>query len=278
MKFCVFVLSYLFLLSLNAAEPISVRLASINTEGDYRHQYSNQLLQLILSSSTTDIEVDWVPLENELQHITLLNNRVIDVFATATDKENEKDYHAIRYPLFKGLMGHRLILVRNDNREILTNIKNINGLKKFSIGQGSSWQESKIFSANGFVVNTSRNYNRLFEMLAKKRFDLFPRSILEVWNEKQAFPQYDISIEPHVLLHYPMAMFYFIRKDEPELSQALESGFKVAIDNGSFDALFNKHHASFIKRAKLEQRTLIEIPNPFFPPIPSNEESLYIHY
>jgi hypothetical protein len=107
---------------------------------------------------------------------------------------------------------------------------------------------------------------------------LFPRSILEVWSEHQIFSPLGISIEPHVVLHYPLSMYFFVRNNAPEIGQALESGFNVAINNGRFDALFNKHHASFIKGAKLDKRTLIKIPNSFSPTVPSHEASLYLTF
>lgn len=277
MKLTILIICSLFAMSVVAATPVTVKLPSINSADDLRHQYSQQLQKLILSSSGSDVKIEWVTFPNEQQHLSLLDNRAVDVFASATDKEVEKKYHAIRYPIFRGLMGYRLVLVRKDNRDILANVKGIDDLRKFTVGQGSQWQETKIFSESGFVVNTSRHYDRLFEMLSKKRFDLFPRSVLEIWNEEQIFSKRDIVIEPHVVLHYPMSLFYFVRKDHDELIQILENGFKVAINNGSFDALFEKHHADFIERAKLDKRTLIEIPNPFSPAISSQETPLYIN-
>lgn len=276
MKLIIFIISALLTLPVFADQPMTVRLGSINSENDFRYQYSEQLLELVLKSSHTEINIEWIAFPNEQHHLSLLDNGAIDVLASATDKELERKYHAIRYPLFKGLMGYRLILVRSKDRDILANAKEISDLIKFTVGQGSQWQETKIFSDSGFVVNTSRHYDRLFEMLDKKRFDIFPRSVLEVWNEEQIFSQLDIVIDPHVVLHYPMALFYFVRKNDATLSQVLEKGFKVAIENGSFNALFKKHHNGFIKRANLDNRTLIEIPNPFSPPVPSNESNLYI--
>jgi hypothetical protein len=276
MKLVMFILSGLLTLTAYAGEPITIRLAVINSENDLRHEYSQKLQKLIIASSLAEIDVDWVSFPNDQQHIGLLDNRAIDVFATASEEKVEKKYHAIRYPIFKGLMGYRLMLVRNENLHILKNITDIQALKKFTIGQGSQWQDTKILSENGFVVITSRHYNRLFEMLGKKRFDLFPRSILEIWSEEQTFSTLGISVEPNIVLHYPLTMFYFIRKNEPKLRQALESGFKIALENGSFDVLFNEYHASFIKRAKIENRTLIKIPNSLSPSIPSNEAPLYI--
>ncbi|MEP1446220.1 MAG: transporter substrate-binding domain-containing protein [Paraglaciecola sp.] len=277
MKLVILIIYSLFTLSVAAATSVTVKLPSINSKDDFRHQYSQQLQKLILSSSGSDVKIEWVTFPNEQQHLSLLDNHAVDIFASATDKKLEKRYHAIRYPIFKGLMGYRLILVRKNDRDILANVKDINDLKKFTVGQGSQWQETKIYSESGFVVNTSRHYNHLFEMLSKQRFDLFPRSVLEVWNEAKTFSNRNIVIEPHVALHYPMSIFYFVRKDHDQLIQLLENGFKVAVDNGSFDALFEKHHTDLIKRAKLDKRTLIEIPNPFSAAISSQETPLYIN-
>ena len=56
-------------------------------------------------------------------------------------------------------------------------------------------------------------------MLANKRFDYFPRSILAVAWEYEVNKERDIIIEPYRLIHYPTAYYYFVNKSNTQLAE-----------------------------------------------------------
>ncbi len=53
-------------------------------------------------------------------------------------------------------------------------------LRSLRVGQGSHWGDVKIYEHNRVPVQTAATYEALFPMMLDGRFDLFPRSAIEV--------------------------------------------------------------------------------------------------
>jgi ABC-type amino acid transport substrate-binding protein len=110
----------------------------------------------------------------------------------------------------------------------------------------------------------------LFEMLANKRFDAFPRGVVEVLEEydtrKNTLP--DLYIEPSILLYYPLPMyFWFSKTDEGRrMAARVEEGMWMMIRDGSYDRIFEQYQGYKIKKLKLGQRKLFKIGNPLLVP------------
>lgn len=237
--------------------------ALIKSEQDLRHKYSDELFKLLILSSGIPVILKAVGIENQEQHITLLDNFAIDVFTSAATPELEQQYRAVKYPIYKEMQGYRLLLVRNQDVNRLAGVTSIEHLKHFIVGQGTNWIETKMYRSAGFEVNTSRDYNRLFTMLARGRFDIFPRSSLEIWDEYESYKHLGLAIDQHILLHYPLALYFYLRKSDEDKAAILDKGFETAINNGSFDALFAKHFGLFEQKMNKANRRVIEIPNPY---------------
>ena len=43
------------------------------------------------------------------------------------------------------------------------------------------------------------------------------------------------------MLHYPLAMYYYVRDDNTALYDALMDGLTTALEDGSYDELFDSH-------------------------------------
>lgn len=102
-------------------------------------------------------------------------------------------------------------------------------------------------------------------MLQAQRFDYFPRSVIEIWDELEHPRAKQLVVDPHVLLHYPTAMYFFFSRKRPELAETVRIGMEKAIADGSFERLFQQHFAASLQRAQLDQRQLIELHNPLLP-------------
>ena len=102
-------------------------------------------------------------------------------------------------------------------------------------------------------------------MLKLKRFDYFPRSLIEIGDEAEAHKSNNIIIEPKLLMYYPTATYFFVNKENKELAYELKKGMEKIIKNGDFDKLFYKYHADFIKKSNLKNRTIIKLDNPILP-------------
>jgi ABC-type amino acid transport substrate-binding protein len=206
-----------------------------------------------------------------------LESDKIHIAWSATSLEREEKTLPIRIPIYKGLIGWRLALVRKVDIHRFKDVTNLEQLKQFSAGQGHDWPDTQILRANGVKVIGSPTYDGLFKMLELKRFDYFPRSIAEIKAEADQNPE--LAIDPHIVLHYPMAFYYFVNKNNQKLANAINQGLEIAIADGSFDQLFAQYYRATMAQAKLEKRTVIELTNPLLPPeTPLGREPLWFTF
>jgi len=107
----------------------------------------------------------------------LAQDKNVDIIWTVTSKTRERQLLPIRIPLLKGLLGHRVLIIRKKEKRIFSAVLNLEDLQQFTAGQGHDWPDVKILQANGINVSTASTYDGLFSMLQAARFDFFPRGI-----------------------------------------------------------------------------------------------------
>jgi hypothetical protein len=251
-------------------------------KGDPRFNDVKEILRLALEKTVPEFG----PFElrassqhtNGLRYLNnLANDSDLNVVWSSTTESKERNYLPIRIPLRKGLLGYRLLLVHKDNQDLLKNVKNLQDLKKFSVGQGVGWDDVKLYEANGIDVIEAK-YSNLFRMLSYKRFDFFPRGISEIYAEfeKESVPNPDLVIDEHLLIHYPWPYYFFVSKTNPQLHQRLELGLRKMIKDGSFDAIFWKYNRKAIEAVNFKNRRIIHIQNHLLPKeTPLNDARLW---
>lgn len=171
---------------------------------------------------------------------------------------------AIEIPLIQGLLGYRRLIVRTEQLELFKNITTAQ-LKAQLAGQGKDWEEVYIYRHNKFRINDDGDYLALAHMLAAKRFDYLPLSVTEadliVAQADNATP---LAIVPNLMIYYPLPLYFFVSKLQPELAERLEAGLQRAKQDGSLDALFNQHFRSevtFLKDNRNARVILLENPS-----------------
>lgn len=237
-------------------------------DGDeFRSAYALAQLQLALdkAGSPLRLEPSHYSMEQERALVNLEHNDRLDIAWSMTSIEREQRLLAVRIPLDKGLFGWRLALLPKNRAQLLKEVRSLEDLRQFSAGQGHDWPDSDILRGHGLPVRVSSNYGSLFRMLQAQRFDYFPRSVIEIWDELEHPRAKQLVVDPHVLLHYPTAMYFFFSRKRPELAETVRIGMEKAIADGSFERLFQQHFAASLQRAQLDQRQLIELHNPLLP-------------
>lgn len=251
---------------------------TVVSRDDVNARYAIDLIRLGLDKAEYPYRLNIIKeyySEDKLQ--TELTKGTIDINWIATNAHYEELYIPVRVPLFKGLLGYRILIVHNDNKNIFSTVKDLEDLKSFTLGQGRTWADSEILRANGLKVETG-TYQGLFMMTDGKRFDGFPRGIHEPWAELEENSHLKITIDENIVLTYKMPFYLFVTPGRPELAAALEQGLLAAIADGSFDKKF--FNEPFIKKivesANLQGRTVIELKNPGLPPkTPVNNPALW---
>ncbi len=215
-----------------------------NTHGPYRLEPSK--LKMVTSRSFDSLN----------------KNKWIDVLWTMTTEQREKEALPIRVPLEKGLIGYRLLMINKSDQEKFKSITTLKQLKQLKAGQESVWPDTKILQANQIKVEISPDYESLFGMLKGKRFDYFPRSIIEIVDEVKWHD--DLMIEESLALYYPAATYFFVSKNNHRLAERLKTGLQLAMNDGSFDRLFfdDENVRWAVNIVKNHKRKVFKLDNP----------------
>jgi hypothetical protein len=231
-------------------------------------EYPLQLLSMALDQTGVNYQLN--PSDSFMSKSKALDrlkdNREINIIWGMTNNQREKDLLPIRIPIFKGLIGWRLLLIRQDMAERFTYIGQLDHLIKLIPLQGRDWPDTKILQSNGFDVITERTQSALMNMLGNAQGDFFPRSIIEVWEElANNKVEEQIQIQPSLGIYYPAAIYFFVNKKSVPLANLIERGLEKAIENGKFEALFIKNYKAYIDNAQIEDRTFYPLENAFLP-------------
>lgn len=251
-----------------AAGAIIIHYPAIAQAGDPRSEYPLALLRLALAESDKDYQL--ISTESAMSKSRALSflkeSQVVDVVWTMTSIEREQDYLPIRIPIFKGLSGYRLLLIRKAAQHKFHRELSLPQLKRLLYAQGHDWVDTSIMRRNGFAVLGASNYEALFSMLEKGRVDAVPRNAAEVIPESLLFAEKDIVVEENWVFYYPTASYFFVDKSNVELASDLKKGLQQLIDDGRFDTLFQTTFGAQLKQLELDKRKLIMLENPFLPP------------
>lgn len=243
-----------------------IRYVSPEQEGDKRHIYSMNMLDgamKITESKYGAYELVAGPkMGSQNQMINLKAGKQIDILISMTSVQLEELFEPIRVPLYKGLIGKRLLLIHKNQLDYFSKLKP-EDLKKVTMVQGMAWPDTKILHENGYKTIGGDVYTTLFDYLTPNEPIGFPRAVHEIWGELNLSSNYEVA--PSYYFYYPTALYFFVRKDQKELAQRIEEGLLQMIDNGSFDAFFYEFLGENLKKADLNHRVEIKLNNPFLP-------------
>jgi hypothetical protein len=242
--------------------------------------YAKGVLKIILSK-LPEGKYQWddsADSATEARIVQMVQDGDLEICWYATTREFEERLQPIRIPLYKGLLGYRVFMIKQGNQHLFRDIKTLNDLKGVSIGQGRAWADTLIMEANGLDVVKVTMYDGLFYMLDGDRFQAFPRGVHEPWAEMKRWPDLALTVEESLLMQYINPFYFFVQKGNDELYRDIEQGFRTAIEDGSFNEYFLADPTinDVINRANLQNRTVIKIENPLLPEqTPVNDLSLW---
>jgi hypothetical protein len=250
----------------NSEEVVKVRTAlvsyGLNLDG-----FEDALLAHILSYDNADTSISRYPqlLPRGRAFGLMSKNEGIDIVWGSATNERFASYLPVKIPIYKGLIGWRLALVKQANQYIFANASTLEDLHLFTPGQHHNWSDYKIFEENGFTISSGADRLALADMLVRGRFDFFPRAVIEIERELREYAEMDIMLEPHLLIRYKSAYVFYVAKNNVELAKKLTDGLRRAKADGSFDTLFEGHFKALFKRLDLQNRRIIELSNPLLP-------------
>ncbi len=234
--------------------------------------YMQGLLELALSYSEKSITFR----ENSSRSFTntahrglveAVKSNEISLMWSGTSSELERELLPVRIPLYKGLLGHRLLLINQGAEEAFAHISDQESLSTIRFGQGDTWPDTKVLKNANLMVVTSPSYTALFKMLVENQFDAFPRGLQEPWAEISAQSDKALTVERDILLVYKLPSYFFVSRENSELAREIELGLEAAIADLNFDDYFfySRQVADAIEQAQAVGRVVLELENPFLP-------------
>ena len=193
----------------------------------------------------------------------MLNGK-LDIFWSMTSIELEQEFNAVYIPIFRGLLGMRIPLVKQKNVNLFAGITSLDELQEFKAGSGKTWPDTAILEHNSLPVVKTLKYQNLFPMLEGGRFDYFPRGLHEPWQEIINNKELNLAVENNILIRYTAPNYFFVAKDKPELAKQLTQLLNELVASGDFAKLFfqDEEVKSALNKANVKNRVVFEIDNP----------------
>lgn len=217
--------------------------------GDYSITYYSE----VISSSRAKLETE--------------RGNIINVhYSTGWDGEfvDENNVIKIRYPILKGLLGMRNMVIRKQELIRFSKIKSFQQMQKLKAGQGASWYDVSILRNQGIPVVLSELFSNLAPMLIAKRFDYIPLSVLEANAaiDSVSSDSGKLLISPNIALFYPLPIHLCVSKSVPALAERLDKGLALTIADGSMESLFLAHFSFVQKELNNKKLKTFLISNP----------------
>ncbi len=193
----------------------------------------------------------------------LQSGKILNVYSAPSRKEWENNATPVYFPIYKGLLNYRRLLINKADAPKFNKITDIEQLKQLRAGLGQQWSTTKTLQNLDFNIVTSSSYEGLFGMLSLHRFDYFIRGINEIYYEFESrtskYP--NMMIEETILLNIPLPVFLFVSPQAPRLHQRIKNGLWMMQKDGSFDELFNKYNTEAIIKSNVSDKSLFIIKN-----------------
>ena len=239
------------------------------SKGDVEHSLQFQVLSLAVRECGKPYVLKPSPLGKSAEARTisaLADGEQIDVAWLGVSAANDRKLLPVRIPIDRGLMGYRIFLIDGARQPEFDRVRDLTDLRRMKALQGVGWQDVDVLRLAGLQVSTA-DYSHLFRMTLARRGDFFPRSAFEAFGEqaKHASEAPGLAVEKTLVLHYPQASMFYVRRSDPVLHDDLYRGLLKAYDDGAFMTLFNSNPGvrAALDQAHLKSRRVIEIDNPF---------------
>lgn len=237
-----------------------------------RQGYERDLLEACLSAGKGRrdwcLSVDSTDYPSAVDEGNVLSNGA-DVLVTVAGNEKFADRRKILIPqpLAKGLLGYRLLVVREESLPEFQRLTTIGELQALCVGIPETWADADLLRYNQFRVVEKGTFGDLFRLLKEGAFDYatLGANEIEAAFAELAEPLGGLCIEPSILLHYAFPLVFYVHPEKPGLAGWIESGLRKLTLSGELDQFFRAYHGNIVERLRLRERRLFTLENPIIP-------------
>lgn len=240
-------LTFLLLLSASSFATTTIHTVGKQKPDDASHDYFIGLLRLALAKTTTEYGkaiIKTIPQPGQERMLKLLAaDKFYDVIWSGDSKKRDTELLRIPFPLFKGGLGWRGLIIRHQDKKKFASFYNISELSKAIACQGAHWPDADILEQSGLIVYRVGHFDAMLHMVELKRCDYLPLSIFEGQAEldivQESFP--NLIFYQDLIIKYSMSMNFFVNVNNTKLASRLILGLKRLNDSGD---LYNymTHH------------------------------------
>lgn len=178
------------------------------------------------------------------------------------------------FPVYLGLLSYRTCFTSKSQRKKLSRINSLGEFTSLIQATGVGWVDTAILSANNIEVREIPNVRAIYEMVARKRIDVFCRGANEAlsdYEENKSIKglMYDRSLA----MYYPNPHFFHVNKDNKLLRDRLTLGLEKAYHDGSLQELWSQVFGDSVAFVGGQGRKVFELRNPLVDDIPVEFQS-----
>ncbi|MBU77056.1 MAG: hypothetical protein CMK63_08695 [Pseudoalteromonadaceae bacterium] len=262
----IFILLMVFALFIKQSfgqEQIVIQLA----KPSYTDAVKNQYIHDILIKSFAAMGVDAVlmynakPMNDKRIIEQLSHNKTITLAWLSFPYKQPTSLVNTTIPLYKGLHGKRLLIIRGDDQAKFSAIKSLDQLKPLIALQQQSWSDYTVLRDNDLTVNGELDYPGMIKALETGFADYFPRSVLAIGTELNRLKQFNFIIAPDIMLQYPSDYYFYLSKENQHIRDLLEQGMQKLKQSGELERLYLQYFGDVEKQYSLNQRHTITLKN-----------------
>lgn len=239
-----------------------------------RQEYEREVLVAALAATNKthgewNLSIDNTNYPAAEDEASVFRTKGFDIFGTVAGNPklaNEKKI-LIPLPLMKGLLGYRILIIRAEDKEKFSAIKNAEALQKLQLGIPATWADAELFRKNGYPVVEKGSFDDLFTRLRKKEFDYVSFGANEVAGvfKDRAETVGQLAVDQSLLVYYPFPLVFYVSPDNKALAERVTQGLTAITANGELDKIFNRYFGKDLAQLRLKERQVITLTNPLLP-------------
>jgi hypothetical protein len=269
--------AWIFSVSLPAFALDDIYIQPPRSVEDSTHNYYLDLLNKVLPTDTRIITTQRSMAQK--RSMQELNSGDLTLAWSGAISAREAVFLPIRVPLFAGLLGTRVPVIRKDALVQFEQVKTAEDLKALIACQGDQWPDSDILEDNGYKVERVNKFELMYRMLRAGRCDYFPRGITEVYTEVDHQEDDLVMAYDRIILVYKFPMYFFVGKSNTELEQVLTEALYSYAASGELIEFMKNHETTrnVFPLSKYKDSLIFKLDNPSLPPLtPVNDDKLWL--
>ncbi len=216
-----------------------------------------------------------IPMEQGRAIVSLEKNDLVNILVLPTSTDRERRLLPIHIYMGESHLGYRVCLIQKGSQHRFDHIGSLLDWHEsgYIMGTGTHWADTSILEANNLRLVKSAEYELLYAMLDRGRFDCFPRGINQIEEKMKQFGPaglgMELEVEKRLLFTYPFFSIVFVSRNNSGLKKRILDGYAKAMADGSWQTQFNSPNDSKSKPYKdlnLDQRIVIPLTNPSMTP------------